>query len=137
MTNELELEKIKAQLDKASNDLTERIVKFESYLNSLKLGVAVWIPTNEETSIGYLKVEGGKWGIYVKYRPYTNADHVITRLVDGPRGLRLHGYKHLTELVPALLETAKSLTERIEKVLNQEKTNEQVYQLSHNESSTK
>lgn len=122
--NEEKLLEIKEKLDKASNELTKRILDHEAYLNSLRLGVSGWVKTNEETSLGYVKIDG-KWGIYVRYKAYKGVEtETVSKLIDAPRGLRLHGYKHMHELLPAILEGAESLTERIEKVLTGVKTDE-------------
>jgi hypothetical protein len=119
------LERIRKQLNTVSDKLGEEIKKFEEGLQKLNLGIRVLIPlVDSKMKLGYEKWTDGKWHIIVVYANHAG-DEIINTLLDAPRHIRLFGFKHRLELIPAMIEAAESLTQRIEKALENAEKYEQ------------
>lgn len=106
----------KQALDAATDALNVRIAAFEQDLAKLSMGVRVWVKTSDRTYVGYARHQG-KWRLLVRWQDAGDPEERCLPLAEGPRELRLHGYKHLPELLPAIEAAAKELTARMERVL--------------------
>lgn len=108
--------KIKEELNRTSDELNKKILEFEEYLKKLSMGVPVWINITPTTALGYQKFEG-EWAIVIRYDEF--GKEKVTVLYRSTRTLRLYGYKHLHELLPALEKAADSLLTRMKKELEE------------------
>jgi hypothetical protein len=111
-------------LTDATDKLNEALAVYEAQLGRLALGVGVWVMTVDptqnrnrtQTQIGYRRIEG-RWQLCVWRREGDQAEPDIWPALQAPRELRLHCYKNLHVLLPAMLRAANSLAVRIEQAL--------------------
>jgi hypothetical protein len=116
--NDEELISLREKLNLVTEQLNNKIIEFEAYLANLGFGIRVWSGEQDKIKIGYGKFDN-KWHVLIKYIT-DDGNEIINILTKAPRNLRLHGYKRRDELVIAILESAKSLTDKIEKVITKE-----------------
>lgn len=112
-----QLDKIKHKLNDATDKLNTEIERFEDGLKQISMGVRVIITLGDsKVKLCYDKWSPNTWRVIIIYSNRAG-EEVANPLVDSPRNLRLFGYKHRMELIPAMMKAAEALTRRIEKAL--------------------
>lgn len=115
-----EIMKIKEELKKASDELTNKIIEFEKELIKLNLGVEAWVEIDENVVLGYKKHEGN-WSIVVRYKSKkTNGEDILVKASSAPRFIRVLCYRKRMLLIPTLKESAQHLLNSIHRVLQAE-----------------
>jgi hypothetical protein len=109
---------VKASLNANSDELNKRILAFEDEMNKLAVGLAVWIKLDNEIRLGYIRFEK-VWHLVIEHNQ--GGDKEIQVLTHATRYHRLFCYRHLRELLPALLETATKFNSKIEAALKGDK----------------
>jgi hypothetical protein len=122
---------VAADLNQASDDLTQIVGTLDSALQRLNIGIVAWvqvIKTNyedrpqyyEREELGYAKVDG-TWGLAVRklagFEGSPEDDEVrdIWLFNDAPRGLRLRAVEKLPEVIDLLTRSAMKTAERLKK----------------------
>jgi hypothetical protein len=107
--------KTREKLSEATNLLNTAINAFEQELKTIGMGVPVSVKISETVFLKYCRCNG-EWRVMIAYTD-VNDKEIIQPLVESTRTIRLHGYKHRMELLPALEAAAESLAERMKKAL--------------------
>ncbi|MGC1416632.1 MAG: hypothetical protein WA817_15205 [Candidatus Acidiferrum sp.] len=128
-----DLTAVAADLNQASDDLTQIVTTVDSSLLRLNIGIAVWVEISktfdestpylfEVEQLGYAKTEGN-WGLTIRRLTgsINNPDNSKVRDVwvfnDAPRRLRLRAVEKLPELIDELTKSAQRTAERLKKKL--------------------
>jgi len=112
------LVQLRDNLNTATEQINKKIEQFETDLQTLGMGVQLWVKIPEsEIAIGYIKFNS-KWKICLKFNSVGDTQEVIIKeLAACDRGLRYFGYKYIDLLVPAIKETAEKMLIKMNKVL--------------------
>ncbi len=126
-----DLTTIAADLNQASDDLTQIVTALDSALQRLNIGIVSWVvvsKTHDERvpslyeceQVGYAKVNGN-WGLAIRkltgneISPENGKVRDIWLFNDAPRGVRLRAVEKLPEVIDQLARSALKTAERLKK----------------------
>lgn len=108
--------KLRDELNTVSDEINKGIAEFEADLKKVSMGVEVWLKLSETSFIGYRRFEGD-WKIIIRHKDFPGGEEKVTPLDRSTRTLRLHGYRNMHLLLPAIEKCAERLTIRMRKAL--------------------
>lgn len=102
------------KLNEVSNSVSEKLSAIEARLNSLGMGLEVWIELRDVKGwyMGYAKVNK-TWGIYVSDGPYYETGNAKP-FKSASRDVRISMLSCYDELLDALLSKASQTIDRID-----------------------
>ena len=114
-----DLKEIGEKLTLISDEMNKNIVLFEEQLKTFNIGIQVFVDITPNTQLGYGRLDSKDWHLIIKTKQFEQTE--VWPLANSPRGLRLLGYKHMYEIIPALKSAALVLCEQIETALKMER----------------
>lgn len=122
---------VAADLNQASDDLTQIVTTLDSALQRLNVGIVAWVEVvryqdekqyhlYESEQLGYAKVNGN-WGLAIRKlagdesSPEDDEVREIWLFNDAPRGMRLKAVEKLPEVIDQLARSAMKTAESLKK----------------------